>query len=286
LCFNKVGPRPEEATNGSRECAPDDRLRAVSKDGQQYRFVIPGTRPLAEALLVKLGYDAEAEKRLAGLVCNFHPPFRTNFNWMVQITQYFAGGFYRFQLNCANVGEFDSVAIVRDLVTVTDHKKVFWHVSQPFPPHFKRANLGLCVQNCSHPEIICGVFRAAALKIKLEHDPEKHALGLDPRVGTGFPSGQTRSVCPEIMLNQKDRAGWRFEEKSSRSRPPGGVETGWQRGPPTAPRSLERYRDQSDLPMLPNPAPGLIVQAIVGLEYRSTRRMFCTLSRVSGIFLR
>src|SRR5712671_7548278 len=37
----------------------------------------------------------------------------------------------------------------------------------------------------------------------LEHDPEKHALGLDPRVGTGFPSGQTRSVCPEIMLKQK-----------------------------------------------------------------------------------
>ena len=23
------------------------------------------------------------------------------------------------------------------------------------------------------------------------------------RVGTGFPSGQTRSVCPEIMLNRK-----------------------------------------------------------------------------------
>jgi hypothetical protein len=41
----------------------------------------------------------------------------------------------------------------------------------------------------------------------LEHDPEKHALELDPRVGTGFPSGQTRSVCPEIMLKQKDRAG-------------------------------------------------------------------------------
>src|SRR6266849_2372668 len=37
----------------------------------------------------------------------------------------------------------------------------------------------------------------------LEHDPEKHALGLDPRVGTGFPSGQTRSVCPEITLKQK-----------------------------------------------------------------------------------
>src|SRR3982074_3150418 len=29
----------------------------------------------------------------------------------------------------------------------------------------------------------------------LEHDPEK--------VGTGFPSGQTRSVCPEITLNKK-----------------------------------------------------------------------------------
>jgi len=41
----------------------------------------------------------------------------------------------------------------------------------------------------------------------LEHDPEKHAVGLDPRVGAGFPSGQTRSVCPEIMLKQKDRAG-------------------------------------------------------------------------------
>ena len=39
--------------------------------------------------------------------------------------------------------------------------------------------------------------------LPLEHDPEKHALGLDPRVGTGFPSGQTRSVCPEIMLKKR-----------------------------------------------------------------------------------
>ena len=31
---------------------------------------------------------------------------------------------------------------------------------------------------------------------RLEHGPEK--------VDTGFPSGQTRSVCPEIMLTQKD----------------------------------------------------------------------------------
>ena len=28
-------------------------------------------------------------------------------------------------------------------------------------------------------------------------------LGHDPLVGSGFPSGQTRSVCPEIMLKQK-----------------------------------------------------------------------------------
>src|SRR4030081_1700711 len=43
IVFQQVRPHPEEATNGSRECAPDDRLRAVSKDGLQYRFVIPGT---------------------------------------------------------------------------------------------------------------------------------------------------------------------------------------------------------------------------------------------------
>jgi hypothetical protein len=38
---------------------------------------------LRAALLVKLGCNAKAEKRLAGLVCNFHPPFRTSFNWIV-----------------------------------------------------------------------------------------------------------------------------------------------------------------------------------------------------------
>src|SRR6267142_229344 len=43
VVFQQAGPHPEEAANGSRECAPDDRLRAVSKDGLQYRFVIPGT---------------------------------------------------------------------------------------------------------------------------------------------------------------------------------------------------------------------------------------------------
>jgi hypothetical protein len=36
--------------------------------------------------------------------------------------------------------------------------------------------------------------RHISIATDLEHDPEKHALGLDPRVGTGFPSRQTRSV--------------------------------------------------------------------------------------------
>ena len=81
------------------------------------------------ALLVKLGYDAKAEKRLAGLVYNFHAPFRTGFDRIVQIAEYFAGGFYRFQLNRACVGESNCVAMVRRLVTVTDHKKGFRHSS-------------------------------------------------------------------------------------------------------------------------------------------------------------
>ena len=46
-------------------------------------------------------------------------------------------------------------------------------------------------------------MRRHTVNKRLAHDPEKHALGLDPRVGTGFPSGRTRSVCPEIMLKQK-----------------------------------------------------------------------------------
>src|SRR5712671_3634171 len=43
VVFQQARPHPEEAANGSRECAPDDRLRAVSKDGPQYQCVIPGT---------------------------------------------------------------------------------------------------------------------------------------------------------------------------------------------------------------------------------------------------
>jgi hypothetical protein len=40
-------------------------------------------RPPEAALVVKLGYNAKAEKRLTGLVYNFHAPFRTGFDWIV-----------------------------------------------------------------------------------------------------------------------------------------------------------------------------------------------------------
>jgi hypothetical protein len=36
---------------------------------------------------------------------------------------------------------------------------------------------------------------------------KKPAPHLDSGVGTGFPSRQTRSVCTEIMLKRKNRAG-------------------------------------------------------------------------------
>jgi hypothetical protein len=67
VVFQQVRPHPcvtasplslEEALNGSRECAPDDRLRAVSKDGLQYRFVIPGTGSIADARQDRLEGDA------------------------------------------------------------------------------------------------------------------------------------------------------------------------------------------------------------------------------------
>jgi len=35
------------------------------------------------ALLVKLCDNAKAKKWLTGFVYNFHPPFRTNFKWIV-----------------------------------------------------------------------------------------------------------------------------------------------------------------------------------------------------------
>ena len=55
----------------------------------------------------------------------------------------------------------------------------------------------------------CG-WRSRGRRQTLLADPEKYALGLDPRVGTGFPSGQTRSVCPKIVLHQKDEIMNRF----------------------------------------------------------------------------
>jgi hypothetical protein len=45
--------------------------------------------------------------------------------------------------------------------------------------------------------------------VTLEHDPEKHALGRDPRVGTGFPK--------KIMLNQSTRARSLLIESQTRS---------------------------------------------------------------------
>ncbi len=46
-------------------------------------LVLCGSASAQAALLVKLGYNAKAEKRLTGLVYNFHAPFRTSFNWIV-----------------------------------------------------------------------------------------------------------------------------------------------------------------------------------------------------------
>jgi hypothetical protein len=45
-------------------------------------------------------------------------------------------------------------------------------------------------------------------------------------VETGFPSGQTRSVCPEIMLKQKDNVRVRFNsvESDSNESAPGSVD--------------------------------------------------------------
>ncbi len=52
--------------------------------GHLQPFIAAGCgRPARRALLVKLSYNAKAEKRLTGLVYNFHPPFRTSFNWIV-----------------------------------------------------------------------------------------------------------------------------------------------------------------------------------------------------------
>src|SRR6266850_2887444 len=53
----------------------------------------------------------------------------------------------------------------------------------------------------------------------LEHDPEKACPRATTRwVGTGFPSGQTRSVCPKIMLIQEPLERDDDSKKSHRAR--------------------------------------------------------------------
>jgi hypothetical protein len=101
---------------------------------------------------VKLGYNAKAEKRLAGLVYNFLPPFRACFDWIVEVTEYLAGGFYRFYLNRAHVGN-SIPRMVRGLVPVTGHKKAFRHISPAFPvpwQHVLRVRITGCLRETAH----------------------------------------------------------------------------------------------------------------------------------------
>jgi hypothetical protein len=52
---------------------------------------------------------------------------------------------------------------------------------------------------------------------KSEHDPEKHALGLDPRVDTGFPKSMPLGVGPEGSGSITKLARLRFNQKRTRS---------------------------------------------------------------------
>lgn len=57
--------------------------RNFARPSRRALFLRTGNCHDEAASLVKLGYNAKAEKRLTGLVYNLHPPFRTSFNWMV-----------------------------------------------------------------------------------------------------------------------------------------------------------------------------------------------------------
>jgi len=83
--------------------------------------------PTKAALLVRLGYDAKGEQRLARLVRNFHPQFRASFNGMVEVAEYFTGGSCGFQLNRTYVGKLDPVAMVRRAFAMANAKKVLRH---------------------------------------------------------------------------------------------------------------------------------------------------------------
>jgi hypothetical protein len=53
--------------------------------------------------------------------------------------------------------------------------------------------------------------------LSLEYDSEKHALRPRPDGWNRFSSGQTRRVCPEIMLRQRDGILIRFDPVGSES---------------------------------------------------------------------
>jgi hypothetical protein len=57
--------------------------------------------------------------------------------------------------------------------------------------------------SCRTSDEVREKFRTAAP----EHDSEKLALGLDPRVGPGFPKGMPSGLTRGIILKQKDGAG-------------------------------------------------------------------------------
>ena len=68
--------------------------------------------------------------------------------------------------------------------------------------------LGLALHAAGIP---CRIFESAAdirpigvgINLLPHATKELAALGLDPRVGTGFASGQTRSVCPKDHAQTK-----------------------------------------------------------------------------------
>src|SRR6266850_8285760 len=57
--------------------------RELSYNSRLLREPIAGVGRLRAGLLVKLSNNAKAEKRPAGLVCNFHPPLRTSFQRII-----------------------------------------------------------------------------------------------------------------------------------------------------------------------------------------------------------
>jgi hypothetical protein len=69
------------------------------------------------------------------------------------------------------------------------------------------------MEDGSRPDEACIVLPVRRLSFQpaeLEHDPEKHALGRDPGVETGFPRDKRGRVCAQIMLKQRDEIMTRF----------------------------------------------------------------------------